>query len=340
MDFKTVAAPLLMFLSLLPSPGLLWAQGVVEFDVPSVVPAVEVTRVGEGREVSIEVALSSLIANSSQNLGPALTPPIDHLLIRCRFRQPLHILDYQPRTELQSDYDGAVTFTNKRERTDSFGLSLNGQVQTLGGHLGSDEQFKRSDSTQYQKRPPQQAVVASGATDRGRGVYFKFRWTADQVLEGEKRFRFTVAVPEFWRGGLIDLSVAANGYDRPLFGAAKLKTFVERDFVIATHRERDVQAAELAIRLARLDRRLSAFASKQRRSQSNSILHWWKRSDRAAADISPATWYRSVTRGKADPYLDQQIKKLPMEVRVAVLDYADVSRELKRLGQQSSKEAS
>ncbi|MEL6105779.1 MAG: hypothetical protein AAFU85_07080 [Planctomycetota bacterium] len=339
MDFKVVAAPLFVLLAAVTCPCPLWAGNAIEFDVPSVVPAIEVSGPGQGREVSLEIALSSLIANASSSVGPASTPPIDHLLIRCRFRQPLHVLDYQPRTELQSDYDGALTFTNKRERTDSFGLNLNGQVQTIGGHLGSDEQLKRSDSAQYQKRPPQQAVVASGKTDRGRGVYFKFRWTADQVLEGEKRFRFTVAVPETWRGGLIDLTVAAKGFERPLFGAPKLKTLVERDFVIATHRQRDVRAAELSVRLARLDRRLSDFAS-TRRSQSNSILHWWKRSDRTSAEESLATWYRAVTSGKADPYLDEQIKKLPMEIRVAVLDYADLSRELKQLSSRASKEAS
>ena len=80
-------------------------------------------------------------------------------------------------------------------------------MQNIGGHIGGDDQIKNSDSTQYQKRAPQQAMIAAGTTDRGRGVYFKFRWTADQVLEGEKRFRWTVAVPESWRGGLIDVQI-------------------------------------------------------------------------------------------------------------------------------------
>ncbi|MEO1527810.1 MAG: hypothetical protein AAFX06_20460 [Planctomycetota bacterium] len=337
MDFKRHTYPVLILLLLVASHPLS-AQDSVEFDVPSIVPAIETASIDQAREVTVEIPLSSLVIDANQNGNPNALPPIDHLLVRCRFRQPLHIVDYEPRTELQSDYEGAVVFTNKRERTDSFGLGVNGQVQTIGGQIGRDDAVKQSNSTEYQKRAPQQAVVAAGTTDRGRGVYFKFRWTADQVLEGEKRFRFSVAVPESWRGGLIDVSVTANGLERPLFGAAKLKTIVQRDFVIAAHQQNDVEAASIAVRLARLDRRLAQYASGQR-NQSHSVFTWWKRPDRSSEKASDH-WYRAITRGHADPYLDQQIKKLPMAVRVAVLDYADTSRELKQLNQTKPQEAS
>ena len=337
MDFRKGIYQLLIVIVCVADPNSLQAQDSVDFDVPFVVPAVETSTGGMGRQVTVEVALSSLIIDASASHNPVSAPPIDHLLVKCRFRQPLHVIDYEPRTELQSDYDGAVVVTNKRERTDSFGLSLNGQVQTLGGHVGSDDQIKRSDSTQYQKRAPQQAMIAAGTTDRGRGVYFKFRWTADQVLEGEKRFRFTVAVPDSWRGGLVDVQISANGLERPLFGSPNLKTIVKRDFVIATHQQQDNEAADLAIRLARLDRRLADYASSHR--DSNSLFSWWKR-DRSADKSLGESWYAAVTRGQADPYLDKQIKKLPMAVRVAVLDYTDVSRELKRLNQPETKETS
>ena len=73
------------------------------------------------------------------------------------------------------------------------------------------------------------------------------------------------------------------------------------------------------------------------RAQSNSLFGWWKRSSKKTPETD---WYNAVSKGEADPYLDQHIKKLPMAVRVAVLDYADANRELKELNQPRSKERS
>ena len=242
----------------------------IDFDMPSTVTAVDTTPAGGRREITLEFALSSLVVAPSE-AGPRTDPPIDHMLVYCRCRDSLPVVDYSPKTSLASDFAGTVSVTRKTEQVDSFGLSVNGKAQYVaGGHVGVDDQDKRSDSTQYQRHAPLAAVVASGTTHRGRGVYFKFRWTSRQVLEGEKRFRVTVAVPEAWRGGLVDVRVDANGKEGSLFATPKMRTILSKDFVIAAHQEHDAEAADLAIRLARLDQRLATFAGQDSR-HSNPI---------------------------------------------------------------------
>ena len=304
----------------------------IQFDMPAVTTAVDTSIAGDSREISFDLVVSSLIVDSIDE-PLKKTPPIDHMLIRCGLRDRLPVVDFSPRTELQSDFAGPISITNKNEQSDSYGLSVDGTLQPFGrAHAGADESQKRSDSTQFQRQAPLQAVIASGTTDRGRGVYFKLRWTTQQVLEGEKHFRISFAVPESWRGGLVDVSVTANGLERSLFGPAKLKPVASRTFVVAVHQQNDPEAAEIAIRLAHLDQELTSFAKERRGSGSNPVTQFWRRVVQADSQRSSlAKWYQGVTSNQTDPYTDEQIQSLPMPVRVAVLGYTEAARELMEL---------
>ena len=341
MDFKLARAAGCFFAILIVS----WNQPqpseakppVIQFDMPAVVPAVDTTCAGATDEITVDLVLSSLIVNASEDEIQA-SPPLEHLVVRCALRDRFPIVDYAPKTELQSDFATPISFSKKDERTDSFGLSINGNAPPYGaGHLGTDDSKKRSDATEFQRHAPMQAVIASGTTDRGHGVYFKFRWTAVQVLEGEKHFQVTFVVPRGWRGGLIDIDVTATATEQPLFGPAKLKTIANQRFIVATHRQSDPAAARLALRLAELDRKLAAYANRRESSPTHSLADFLKRllTSDSTSQTHPTDWYRRVTSDRADPYVDEQIRELPMPVRVAVLDYVDAVRELTQIGDAS-----
>lgn len=310
---------------------------VIQFDMPAVVPAVDTTCGGSAQHVTVDLVLSSLVLDPSDDDMDS-TPPIEHLVVRCALRDGFPVTDYQPKTELQSDFASPISISKKDEQSDSFGLNLNGNAPPYGGgHLGADDSQKRLDAKEYQRHAPMQAVVASGTTDRGHGVYFKFRWTAVQVLEGEKHFQVTFVVPQPWRGGLIDVEVTATGLDRPLFGSPKLKKVASRQFVIAVHREHDLAAANIAMRLAELDRKLAHFAIEHPASTTHSLADFVRRllPKDSASRSTPAGWYHRVIGDQADPYIDDQIRDLPMPVRVAVLSYVDTARELTQLSDAS-----
>jgi len=310
---------------------------VIQFDMPAVVPAVDSDCIGPTDEITIDLVLSSLIVNATEDEVQA-TPPVEQLIVRCALRDRFPIIDFAPKTELQSDFASPISITKKDESSDSFGLSVNGNAPPYGaGHLGADDSKKRSDATEFQRHAPMQAVIASGTTDRGHGVYFKFRWTAVQVLEGEKHFQVTFAVPRGWRGGLIDVAVTAAATDQPLFGPPKLKTIASGQFVVATHRQSDPAAAELALRLAQFDRKLAALATRRESSPAHSLADFLRRLlvPDTSSEPQAANWYRRIITDRADPYVDKQIRELPVPVRVAVLDYVDAVRELTTIGDAS-----
>ena len=311
---------------------------VVRFDLPAIVPAVDTSvpavarsAPNGSREVTVQLPLSSLIVDTGRRASSA--PPIDHLLVKCSMRDQHPVVSYSPRTELETDYAGPISFTEKTENSDSVGLNLDSTSPPFAhGHLGAEISDKESNSAQFSKQAPMQAVVASGTTNRGRGVYFKFRWTAQQVLEGEKLFQVSFAVPNQWRGGLVDVKVVAKGTGKTLFGDKKLEDVATQHFVVAVHQDDDPKAAEIAMRLANLDQKLASM-SQDHTAGSATIGDWLRNTlipspARSSHRHQPADWYQRFVVGLADPHTDKQIRKLPMPVRVTVLDYADASREL------------
>jgi len=309
----------------------------IQFDMPSITSAVDTTCGSECNQVSFDLVLSSLVVDVRDG-SPNQPPPIDHLLVRCSMRDASPIVDYSPRTELQSDFAGPIAIHNKQEKDDAVRLGVDAVYPPLGGAtLSADEKVSKSDSTQFQRQPPMQAVVASGTTDRGRGVYFKLRWTAQQVLEGEKQFRISIAVPPTWRGGLVDVRVIAHGRERQLFGPPKLDTIASSRFVVAVHRQDDHEAASIARRLADLDRQLASYAGRVSNGGGALSELFQRVFTPESKPQLPGRWYERLTRDSADPYFDKQIRALPMPVRVAVLDYDEANRKLKQLsGEESS----
>lgn len=343
MDFAHYRTAIFAILTLAPQGFFAAATSAgapaIQFDMPAVTTAFDTSLPGQSREVTFDLVVSTLVVGSidDSSAGP---PPVDHLLVRCSLRDRLPVVDFVPKTELQTDYAGPISITKKSEQADSFGLNIDGAVPYVGaGRVGTDDSTKLSDQTQFQRQAPMAAVIASGTTDRGRGVYFKLRWTTQQVLEGEKHFRISFAVPASWRGGLVDVSVTANGIERSLFGSSKSKKLAEREFVIAVYQQDDPEASEIAMRLAELDRELTRYAKRHAPSGSSALTQLWRRilpsenAKQGSETSSLSPWYRGITTNQLDPYTDKRIQSLPMPVRVSVLGYTEAARELMELGE-------
>tara|TARA_R110002049_G_scaffold2750_7_gene22068 strand:- start:2140 stop:3246 length:1107 start_codon:yes stop_codon:yes gene_type:complete len=273
--------------------------------------------------VTCELNLSSMISTPQ-------APQIDQWLVRCQPRDDsVRIADYQPRTEVASELEGPIQVKELDEQTESFGLSIDGAYGHLAqGNLGGDQGKKQTDSYQYNKIAPLQAVTASGTINRGRGVYFKLRWTATQVLEGEKKFTLTFRVPAHWRSGLIDVSVIAQSHRRSFASWDDgVKTIGAASFVVAAYRQGDREAAMAAQTLAEAEQNLRQIAATQDQPSTldsfpSMLRHVVMKFDRQPP-LQTAPWVDRLITGKADPYFDKQIRRLPVDVRVAALDYCD-----------------
>ena len=223
-----------------------------------------------------------------------------------------------------------IQVKQSQEETHSLGISLSGSYGHFArGNIGTDHGTKNVNTTEFKRHAAVEAVTATGTINRGRGVYFKLRWTAQQVLEGEKVFQLTLRVPPSWHGSLIDVSVVAQAEHRK-FGAwgQEIKTLGLANFVVATYLVGDREAETRAKELADAEETLRQLARQHRVKTPVNSLPSMLRHVARKLDLEPSEpsgdWIGRLLLDRADPYLDETITKLPMPIRIAAIDYTDV----------------
>jgi hypothetical protein len=65
--------------------------------------------------------------------------------------------------------------------------------------------------------PPKHAVVVSGTSSEGRGVFFKLKRSSQTSLEGVHDLSVTFVVPPEWRGGDVRVGCSARGRRKVLW---------------------------------------------------------------------------------------------------------------------------
>ncbi|TWU03537.1 hypothetical protein Pla100_04640 [Neorhodopirellula pilleata] len=330
----------------------------ISFDLPPTAVAIPVSNVDEnivlpggvGETVEVSLRLSSLVCGSK-------LPDIDRWMIRCVPRSTSwRVVDYAPRTETASEYASPIQIKTTDERSSSFGMSsdaapikVHGAFVGASGHMGFDKAQKHLESTQFDRQAPLHAVTAAGTIERGRGVYYKLRWTSSQVLEGEKEFKVTFGVPQGFRAGLLDVSVIAIGKPAeghpvseafshiPVLGEDQdaMRAIGQARFVVAVHAEGDPDAWMAAETLIETEQMLRAQAKKIRsttptHSLSNLIRHVASKLDPSGVDVH-GDWVDRLIFENADPHTDAIIRQLPTSLRVLALDYCDARKSLQQM---------
>ncbi len=297
-------------------------SAAVVFDLPPVAAARAAD--DDADLVTVQLRLSSMIETTD-------VPRIDQWIVRCVPRDSaVRIADYAPRTQTASDLASPIQVKQSREASQSLGISLDGSYGHLArANAGSDRTNKEQQSVQFDRVAPIQAITASGTIHRGRGVYFKLRWTSQQILEGEKVFELTLDVPPTWRGSLIDVSVVAQSESKSSFTPwdRETNTIASDHFVVAVYRDGDAQAERRARAMTDAENSLRRVVTEHCSSRSSSsftaMLRNVTRKFDGGADQTEKHWLDRLLRQQADPHLDPAICELPMQVRIAVLDYAD-----------------
>lgn len=294
----------------------------VHFDMPPT--AAGSSSEGDPTLVTVELRLSSMI-------DTAEVPRIDQWLVRCQPRsRAMTIADYAPRTETSSDLVTPIQVKQTEEESSSVGIGVNGGYgHHVHGNAGLDHGTKNILSLQFDRVAPLHAVTASGTINRGQGVYFKLRWTAQQVLEGEKKFRITFRVPQAWRGGLLDVSVLAQTNRKSFAGWERdTLTLGSSNFVVACYRQGDREAAARARALSDAEFALRGVIIEHRQPKKLSSLPSMLRHVARKFESEPSAptegWLQRLLLNRADAHMDSEIRKLPIPIRVAILDYVDV----------------
>jgi len=137
----------------------------------------------------------------------------------------LRIVDFLPRTRLESDAGDGIEVTKTTETVHTLGVSGGSGVSISAnsgkshGSLGAQfapsanataNTTHRDELKETSKRiPPGKVVVVSGTMHNEHGVFFKFKHSSTESFEGEKAVSFRFLVPADWRGDWMVVSAKA-----------------------------------------------------------------------------------------------------------------------------------
>ena len=337
-----------------------------EFDVPTIAvarptltpgstgsPADAAGDVGVSRELVVEIPVCRVPAALDNDRGRRVEHWIVELRPRGRFGP---IVDYAPRTETTTLHDGPDVVKTSSETLRSGGISADAAYgHWVSGHAGLDRSDKAGRVVESRVRPTESVLISSGTFDRGRGVRFRLDRSPVQPLEGERRFALSFRAPAGWRGGLIDVSVVAAGTRAGELPWSSERPFRhEETFVVAVHRGGDDLAAADAAAVQRTEDRLRRLVGSSRLGSSrlgSSSIDSTPSGRKAGVIGSPVDWLRpmidgasaavggstlddaaavvaDVIAGRRHVHHDRDLRRLPMGLRIAALDYAESVRRL------------
>jgi hypothetical protein len=251
----------------------------------------------------------------------------------------LRVVDFDPKTTMTSDVEGPISIEKREEKIRGFGLTLSGQYEQMAKASGSsDLSNKSSEARKFEMLPEKQLLLASGTLARGHGVYFKFKPARNSSLEGEKRLRVVFQVPLEWRADYLRVDCEALGTKRGL-----VRPFDEpvvrgkQSFLVAVYLAGDETAHHAARQFASAQRSLKqTTASNQsaiaRRNYPTLFHRVGAAFDLVEPQIGP-DWLSDILLGHPDSAHGTLPHRLPVDVRVAALNYADAKRHLMQMAE-------
>ncbi len=207
------------------SPGAALAAGNVEFDFArtgecrDVTPAERSAQYPNQRLVEFTLPISVRFRDVPLDDVDELTVEISGAATGMR------VFDFAPATQLTSDIADPIETTTTTKSARSLDGSLGGalpipyaaEVAHVSPTINAGISKGETTTEKLNRLPPKHAVVVSGTSSEGRGVFFKLKRSSQTSLEGVHEMAVTFIVPAGWRGGDVHVSCSAGGQRKVLF---------------------------------------------------------------------------------------------------------------------------
>lgn len=137
----------------------------------------------------------------------------------------LRVYEFSPKTQLASDIEKPIETTTTTTRARSLDATLGGElplpyaegVAHVAPSLSAGLSGSKTAVEKLHRLPPKHAVVVSGTSSEGRGVFFKLKRSSQTSLEGVHVLAVTFVVPAEWRGGDVRVGCTARGRRKVLW---------------------------------------------------------------------------------------------------------------------------
>ena len=303
-------------------------EAVVGFDAPAMAIAVPVNPevvnapLTGGKLVRVKVPVSTF-------LSPAFQGAVNEYVVELHCpQQTMRVVDFWPKQELYSEVQGTVSVDNRYHKDSHFAFNVSGGYEPfVRGNANGEFNEKIDSHQQFNRKPPMQLLTSAGTVLRGYGVFFKFRPGPVPQLEGEREVAILFEVPTNWRADLIQVTMHAAGQN----GSSRSQVLGQSRLWMTVHQEGDQAAAAQAQRYVTQERALRALAAaSQKQIEEKSLPTIWHKVGAALEVVEPKIPSDYLTKilfgaspaaGSKQPYFDNATNRLPVNVRVAILDY-------------------
>jgi hypothetical protein len=318
--FEVALAVLLMAPS---SSSVQAKQPDLTFDVPTLVSArrVDPAWIGshghEGSLVRIQIPVSAYIEPRFQGTVSEYVVQIESPL------RTIQVRDYWPRREAVTDIAGNIRVEHSSQRESKLGGKATGGFAVIAnGTLEASHRSSSNTKESFERLPESQSVALAGHTNRGAGVFFKFRSGHNVGLEGARETALLAQVPEAWRADKLLVTVRAFGTRNTFSGFTELAS--TRCWV-AVFREGDAVARARAQDFVRLEQRVRDLAMAKRRDVERAshptIFHQIGAAMSVVEPRIPEDYVQQVLFGPRGQYFEGHSHRLPLDLRIAILDF-------------------
>ncbi len=240
----------------------------------------------------------------------------------------LRVLDFWPKMELYSQVDGTISVQNQSQKNQNYSFNVSGGYEPFArGAASGDYRGQQQVDERYVRRPPMQMLTSSGTVGRGYGAFFKFRPGPTPVLEGDREIALLVEAPSGWRADLLRINMRAVGSVASPYGGTEMRELGTAQFWTAVHHVHDTQAAQAARRYVASEQSLRRVAAASQQSIEHRSLPTVFHKVGAALDVVepkiPSNYLDRILFDLNQSYFDATASRLPVDLRVAVLDYWD-----------------
>ena len=137
----------------------------------------------------------------------------------------LRVHSFSPSTQLASDLSKEIETTTTTKKEHSFGATLGGAlpvphanvVAQVSPSINANTSSCETVTEKLNRLPPKYAVVVSGTSSDGRGVFFKLKRSSQTSLEGVHELTVVFVAPVEWQGGEVRVVCSARGTRKVLW---------------------------------------------------------------------------------------------------------------------------
>jgi hypothetical protein len=137
----------------------------------------------------------------------------------------LRVHSFSPSTQLASDLSKEIETTTTTKKEHSFGATLGGAlplphanvVAQLSPSINANSSSCETVTEKVNRLPPKYAVVVSGTSSDGHGVFFKLKRSSQSSLEGAHELTVVFIAPPDWQRGEVRVVCSARGSRKVLW---------------------------------------------------------------------------------------------------------------------------